>query len=323
MYTSQNQWEVVIYQLLTSLWLGHWNEWFLALPFDSCHYPTVTDRQSADPWQLKIFRNVIFQKVIFKSVQYESVIFKMWPSQSVIVQNVLWKPSEMKSPRAKASEIRNEFLKLNKNLLASGVDLTVLEKFNLKNKNDKDFLIISIYSAFLLLFCFLYQNGTFTSLYKQALGVRCVIPNNYFIWESTRPLSSCDFCLNITEPIILYNVTRNEFAPYAYTSKPVVIRNASNHWPAFKLFDFHFFKRLYENVEGSYRSVDDECQFLHFQSNFISIRDVFSMSEARVFNEPGEESWYVGWWENLFLYSSNRHSYSSIIGKPKVIKLFS
>lgn len=91
------------------------------------------------------------------------------------------------------------------------------------------------------------------------------------------------------------NVTREEFAPYAYSSKPIVVKKAFLHWPAMKYFDFYFFKELYQNVEDSVRSVDEECQFLHFQSNFISLRDVFAMSKARIEHKPGEKSWYVGW----------------------------
>lgn len=130
---------------------------------------------------------------------------------------------------------------------------------------------------------------------EYAQGVRCVIPNNYFIWEATRPISDCQFCLNVTEAIVLKNVTREQFAPYAYSSQPIVIKEAFLHWPAMKYFDFKFFKELYESVEDSYRSVDEECQFLHFQSNFISLRDVFAMSEERIQRKAGEKSWYVGW----------------------------
>lgn len=133
------------------------------------------------------------------------------------------------------------------------------------------------------------------NLVEYAQGVRCVIPNNYFIWEATRPISDCQFCMNVTEAIILENVTREQFTPYAYSSRPIVIKGAFLHWPAMKYFDFEFFKELYESVEDSYRSVDEECQFLHFQSNFISLRDVFAMSEARIQGKPGEKSWYVGW----------------------------
>ncbi|CAG9770953.1 unnamed protein product [Ceutorhynchus assimilis] len=151
---------------------------------------------------------------------------------------------------------------------------------------------IIIYTAIAtLLISILYNCNAFSFVY----GIRCIIPNNYFIWEATRPISDCSFCSTLTEAIELSNVTREEFEPYAYSSKPIIVRGAFLHWPAMKKFSWKFFKELYASVEGSYKSVDQECQFLHFKSDFISIRDVFAMSEARVQNLANEKSWYVGW----------------------------
>lgn len=126
-------------------------------------------------------------------------------------------------------------------------------------------------------------------------GIRCIIPNNYFVWEATRPISNCTFCSNITKPIILQNVSKEDFDRFAFLSAPMVVRNAFWHWPAMKKFSWRFFKQLYMDIEESYQTVDEECQFLHFKSDFISIKDVFSMTEARIRNLPNEKSWYVGW----------------------------
>lgn len=126
-------------------------------------------------------------------------------------------------------------------------------------------------------------------------GIRCVVPNNYFVWEATRPISDCNFCSNITEPIVLPNITRKQFEVYTYSSRPIIIRGAFLHWPAMKKFSWQYFKELYASIDESYKSVDEECQFLHFKSDFISILDVFLMSDSRVENLPGQKSWYVGW----------------------------
>lgn len=32
------------------------------------------------------------------------------------------------------------------------------------------------------------------SFIEVILGTRCIVPNNYLVWEATRPLSDCDFC---------------------------------------------------------------------------------------------------------------------------------
>lgn len=50
------------------------------------------------------------------------------------------------------------------------------------------------------------------SVIEYLLTVRCFIPNNYLIYEATRPIEmNCKFCAGITRPIILTNITRNDF----------------------------------------------------------------------------------------------------------------
>ncbi|KAL1517323.1 hypothetical protein ABEB36_001101 [Hypothenemus hampei] len=135
---------------------------------------------------------------------------------------------------------------------------------------------------------------------KLLLGIRCFVPHNYFTWEATRPLSDCSFCSNVTQAIELSNnITRNEFEPYAYSSMPIVIRGAFLHWPAMETFNYQYFKELYARMDPVYSSTESECQFLHFKSNFVALKDVFNMSKSRVENAKGEKSWYVGW-ENCY-----------------------
>ncbi|XP_015516883.2 uncharacterized protein [Neodiprion pinetum] len=147
----------------------------------------------------------------------------------------------------------------------------------------------------LLSYCLLSENLSANFALKYALGTRCLVPNNYFVWEFTRPVSTCEFCRGIDSALILPNLTREEFKRYAYSSRPMVIKNAAGHWPAKKVFSLYFFRNLYESIEGAYESVQEECQFLHFKSNFASLKEVFAMSDRRALNLPGEQPWYVGW----------------------------
>ncbi|XP_060535211.1 uncharacterized protein LOC132707387 isoform X2 [Cylas formicarius] len=156
-------------------------------------------------------------------------------------------------------------------------------------KNNKTWLLVAAVTV--LLASVSYQYSIPSQIFNYVVGVRCLIPNNYFVWEATRPVSDCHFCSNVTRALVLPNVTREEFAPYAYSSKPIVIRGAFLHWPALKTFDLQYFKALYASVPDSHRSVDEECQFLHFKSDFISLKDVFDMSQSRVDNLEGERSW--------------------------------
>lgn len=194
-----------------------------------------------------------------------------------------------------ANEIKELFLGLNREFVKYGFSTKELEDACLSPNNYTNkllvlFLVIAVGLGVLL------EYGVFQAAINYLLGIRCIVPNNYFVWEATRPVSDCNFCRTISKPIYFQNVTREEFVPYyAYSSKPIVVKKAFLHWPAMKYFSFNFFKELYANIEDSYRSVDEECQFLHFKSNFISIQDVFKMSEARIKNYPNEKSWYVGW----------------------------
>lgn len=193
-------------------------------------------------------------------------------------------------------QLKKEFIAITEKYLAHGISIEDLE-YTVKSprKSNKTALVISIT---LLVTAVLYGSNSlsfFSFILINVKGIRCIVPNNYFVWEATRQISNCSFCINVSEPIILYNASKDEFAPHAYTSKPVIIRNAFLHWPAMKAFDFKFFQNMYNENEEAYKSVDEECQFLHFKSDFTSLRDVFSMDYSRISNQPGQKSWYVGW----------------------------
>lgn len=123
------------------------------------------------------------------------------------------------------------------------------------------------------------------------LGVRCFLPNNYLVWEATRPISDCEFCKGVRAPLILANLTMEEFAPHAYSSMPIIVKRAVAHWPAQKNLSFAFIKELYESVPGA---MDSDCQFLHFNSDLKSLKHVFSMSAERS-NLTQGVPWFVGW----------------------------
>lgn len=43
-------------------------------------------------------------------------------------------------------------------------------------------------------------------------SIRCFLPNNYMIWEATRPISNCQFCAGVSRPLILSNLSQTEFS---------------------------------------------------------------------------------------------------------------
>lgn len=156
----------------------------------------------------------------------------------------------------------------------------------------KKILMVMLFVLFLYGIFNRYLN---TNIIKTFQETRCLLPNNYLVWEFTRSISNCDYCRDVEAPLILPNLTREEFRTYSYSSRPMVIKNAARDWPARDVYTLEFFRDLYEGVEGAYESVEEECQFLRFKSDFANLREVFAMSETRALYREGENPWYVGW----------------------------
>lgn len=131
--------------------------------------------------------------------------------------------------------------------------------------------------------------------WSNIVASRCLVSNNYFVMEVTRPLSNCSMCEHVSGFIGLRNPTRAEFARYAYSGSPLIVHNATASWAALHTFDFDFFKDVYSNTRGAHRAVEEECQFFPFRTGFASLRDVFNMPEERVRQLNGSRSWYIGW----------------------------
>lgn len=122
----------------------------------------------------------------------------------------------------------------------------------------------------------------------------CLLRNNYVLMEATRPLTECHTCTDIDGPIVLHNPTRQQFAKIAYSSTPVLVKGAAKKWPALKTFSYEFFAELYDSIAGAYQSVEDECQFLPFKTNFLSLQEAFHMNTERA-QLKSAQPWYIGW----------------------------
>lgn len=125
---------------------------------------------------------------------------------------------------------------------------------------------------------------------------QCIVDNNALVSELTRPLVSCDFCSFLDSVPTEFLVSAEDFrGKYAYTSVPVLIKNATGNWTAMSNFSFQFFKILYTETEGALASVDEECQFFRYNTDFDNLTQVFNMSDARANLTEGEKTWYIGW----------------------------
>lgn len=67
------------------------------------------------------------------------------------------------------------------------------------------------------------------------------------------------------------------------------------HWPAKSRLSFEYLRQLYLKHPHALDTFDEECQFLQFQSNFASLRQLFdSVVDGTVNGSASKPSWYVG-----------------------------
>ena len=124
----------------------------------------------------------------------------------------------------------------------------------------------------------------------------CAISNNGFVMEIARPLMDCKLCRDLRQVPVEKNISKELFMEkYAYTGVPVLVKNATNTWTAMSNFSFHFFKDLYTNTKGALQSVEEECQFFPYKTEFETLADLFNISDARANFSEGEKPWYIGW----------------------------
>lgn len=123
------------------------------------------------------------------------------------------------SVRRKVHLLRQNVVQLN---LINSNDLTAAEnefyeqsKYHANGQNNgaqpyrssKKFVIIASLVTLCIAFIAIHLNGMIGRIF----GVRCFLPNNYLVWEATRPESDCQFCTGINQPLILQNISRDKF----------------------------------------------------------------------------------------------------------------
>lgn len=116
--------------------------------------------------------------------------------------------------------VRDKLIHLNQYMINSGLKTNDLKRCYecipkyVKGPLDKHkYSRFRIFGAIFisLLVCLLASTHTLNIIISYILGIRCFLPNNYLVWEATRPISDCSFCEGVTKPIILYNATKDEF----------------------------------------------------------------------------------------------------------------
>ena len=122
----------------------------------------------------------------------------------------------------------------------------------------------------------------------------CSIDNSILVIEAGRPVADCNMCKGLKEVPKISGLTPEEFVEkFAYSSRPLVVTDATKSWTAIQQFSYEYFRKLYTESETALNSTEEECQFFPYQTEFHTLRQVFSMSKARA--EFKAEPWYIGW----------------------------
>ena len=125
---------------------------------------------------------------------------------------------------------------------------------------------------------------------------RCVMDNNGFMIEVARPKTNCKMCQGLASVPIETEMTAETFAEkYAYTSVPVLIKDATHNWTAMRNFSYSFFQKLYKETDGALDKIEEDCQFFPYKTEFHTLADAFNMSDERADFKEGERPWYIGW----------------------------
>lgn len=89
---------------------------------------------------------------------------------------------------------------------------------------------------------------------------KCVVPMPDSLSHAFRPPEDCGFCRNVTQVDRVSNILPTEFERiYAYNARPVVVTDATVNWTALEVFDFWYFKDVYETSLSDGEQLN--CQF--------------------------------------------------------------
>jgi len=82
---------------------------------------------------------------------------------------------------------------------------------------------------------------------------------------------------------------------FAYSGRPLVVRNASLHWKAMEELDYYWLKDAYLSDPEILDKEWDDCWFNRYKTEeFRNLRSVFKIPDWRIERDVGQP-WYVGW----------------------------
>lgn len=243
---------------------------------------------------------------------------------------------EQNSPEARAlrQRIHSHFHYLYDSAINHGLKSSDFEKIRavVELREDTDNFeipdyVFKYFGAWLFLFISLIivylsewpvENDTLFKFWMDAKGVdskshRCAVEILDFVQEMSRPpVKSCDFCRNVKSVKRVENISPEQFEKlYAYSGRPVVVKDGTKNWTASQHFSYQFLKTVYSKNSTALRNVEEHCQFFPYKSKFKNLEEVFEMSDDRAYMKDKSSPWYIGW-SNCDLSAANtlRQHYS-------------
>lgn len=96
---------------------------------------------------------------------------------------------------------------------------------------------------------------------------QCLIEMPQQLALAFRPAENCEFCLNVTQVERVASILPADFEKsFAYNARPVIITDGTVNWTALDVFDYWYFKQVYEMAYDD--SERTNCQF--FPVSFFS-----------------------------------------------------
>lgn len=109
-----------------------------------------------------------------------------------------------------------------------------------------------------------------------------------------RTPDDCSFCRGIESGKRVSNINPDDFERYyAYSGNVTIVTDATKNWTATEVFDFNYFKNVYEREDPQRKTLD--CQFFRYKTNFTNLFETFAMGKERIQYKSGVEPWYFGW----------------------------
>jgi len=113
-----------------------------------------------------------------------------------------------------------------------------------------------------------------------------------------RTPTDCSFCSDIKEieTIHVDKINEDMFENrFAYSGRPLVVRNATLDWKAMDQLNYYWLKDAYLSDPEIFDKEWDDCWFNRYKTEeFRNLRSVFKLPDWRIEQDVGEP-WYVGW----------------------------